>query len=367
LSEATLLPMGKGFAITTDLNLGEMLLAGYSSHCVSSMKGSPVSDQLSATNGRPLPIIRVAAITNDTVATFVSLAYAVKATPNSRVVMGLIVGTGTNATVPIRPDNLHPEKRSQLQNLKAAEAVVINTEWTIRGTDEPLEALGIKTQWDRTLDANSEVPGFQPFEYMTSGRYLGEIVRLIFIDVVCAEDMDEGCMLPSPLRHKNAIPTRLLSEVVARVDEDSLRDRLEKIYPSIEPNIINFWTLARVRLLRQIAQAVQQRSSALIAAACIGLLGCSGDINLYETAPLEPDLNCNASDATSNVEELVIAYTGSTISQYPHWLEDCQKWIDTLVTASKVNSGRKIVMKEAIDGGIIGAGVLAGMGDTITS
>ncbi|KAJ8112656.1 hypothetical protein OPT61_g5029 [Boeremia exigua] len=212
LSEATLMPMGKGFAITSNLNLGEMLLAGYAPHCTST-----ASHQCNGTN-KPspgsvsLPKIQVAAITNDTVATFVSLAYAVKAAPNSRVAMGLIVGTGTNATIPMRPSTLHPEKQSQLRNLSASETVVINTEWTIRGTDEPLEALQIKTKWDRTLDAHSDAPGFQPFEYMTSGRYLGEIVRLAFADILHTTDT---VPLLDALQEKNSLPTWFLAEILA--------------------------------------------------------------------------------------------------------------------------------------------------------
>ncbi|KAF3043986.1 hypothetical protein E8E12_004541 [Didymella heteroderae] len=327
LSEATLLPMGKGFAITTNLNLGQMLLAG----------------------------IRVAAITNDTVATFVSLAYAVKAAPHSRTAMGLIVGTGTNATVPMKPENLHIEKRVQLQDHDTSDRVVINTEWTIRGTDKPLEDLGIKTKWDRILDQNSDAPGFQPFEYMTSGRYLGEIVRLAFVDVISTEG--GTAELPVTLQKKNAIPTRFLSEVVARADEAALLSRLTKEYPSAQVDDDGFWSPRNIQLLRDLARAVQQRSSALIAAACIGLLDCVGDINLDER-PVDGSYN-------GGHEELVIAYTGGTISQYPHWLTDCQTWIDRLVAASVSAPGKMVKLKEALDGGIIGAGVLAGMGSSI--
>lgn len=330
--------MGKGFAITTNLNLGEMLLAGYARHC-------------SPSGG--LPGIRVAAITNDTVATFVSLAYAVKAAPNSRVAIGLIVGTGTNATVPMSPKLLHPDKQADLQDASADTNVVINTEWTIRGTDKPLEDLGIKTTWDRTLDSASDAPGFQPFEYMTSGRYIGEIVRLAFVDILLDEIDVAG--IPSALRWKDALPTRFLSEVVARLDEYTVQVQLEQKFPSNNFNN-RFWTSARVRELHDLARAVQQRSSALIAAASIGLLDCVGDINLNK------DNNDQTANGQPEVEELVIAYTGSTIAQYPHWLDDCQRWIDELVAASATSSDKRVVLKEALDGGIIGAAVLAGMG-----
>jgi hexokinase len=353
--------MGKGFAITTNLNLGQMLLAGYARHCSAlDTNADPTTAGVSSSRSRSrshavLPSIRVAAVTNDTVATFVSLAYAVKAAPNSRVAMGLIVGTGTNATVPMKPEDLHPEKQNQLQEQASIENVVINTEWTIRGTDKPLEDLGIKTKWDKTLDKNSDAPGFQPFEYMTSGRYLGEIVRLAFVDLTMTEGDATG--IPATLQQKNAIPTRFLSEVVARADEATLLSQLARQYPTNEAQDDGFWNPQRACLLRDLARAVQQRSSALIAAACIGLLDCVGDINLIARTP--------NSAHDEGVEELVIAFTGGTISQYPHWLADCQVWIDKLIAASASAAVKRVVLKEAIDGGIIGAGVLAGMGGKI--
>jgi len=351
--------MGKGFAITSDLNLGKMLLAGYARHLVEPSTNGVNGHDPSSKKRKlsKLPRIRIAAITNDTVATFASLAYAVKAAPNSRVAMGLIVGTGTNATVPMKIGSLHPAKVKQLANPDEVETVVINTEWTINGTDKPLVDLKIKTKWDLELDRNSEAPGFQPFEYMTAGRYLGEIVRLAFVETV-SEEVKESAIPPS-LHTKNALPTRYLSEVVARSDLERLCIALELQYPS-ESNV--FWTATRTKLIQNIARAVQQRSSALIAAASIGLLDCVGDIRIDRE---EADLAKIGQEALP-LEELVVAYAGGTISQYPGWLETCQKWIDILAKkASRANNHKQIMLKEALDGGIIGAGVLAGMTDKI--
>ena len=365
--------MGKGFAITSDLNLGHLLLAGYSAavnkiNCTQEQPSSPSAKQ---TLPR-LPKICIAAITNDTVATFTSLAYAVKASPNSRVAMGLIVGTGTNATVPMPLSNLHPLKKHDLQNPDAVETVVVNTEWTINGTERPLRDLGIQNRWDRLLDRNSDRPGFQPFEYMTAGRYLGEIVRLAFVDTCCAND-DEASILPRVLDQRNAISSKFLSEVVATTpDVSSLSEKLEAEFPTLGTGGggegDSFWTAQRVGALRSIAAAVQQRSSALIAAACIGLLDCVHDIrierpsNRNKNATQNGHVAANSSSEARCEEELVIAYAGSTISQYPNWLADCQRWIDVLVRkGSEANAGKRVVLREASDGGIIGAGVLAGM------
>jgi hexokinase len=357
--------MGKGFAITSDLNLGKMLLAGYQRHIIEpSTNGNNGYEEDEQSNKKRklsrLPRIRIAAITNDTVATFASLAYAVKAAPNSRVAMGLIVGTGTNATVPMKLDSLHPAKKDDLADPDNVETVVVNTEWTINGTEKPLQELNIKTPWDLVLDAQSDAPGFQPFEYMTSGRYLGEIVRLVFVDIM---SNDSEAQLPPSLQKKNAVPTRFLSEVVARASDEILVRELDMKYASVHPTK-SFWAPTRMHLLRDIAYAVQQRSSALIAAACVGLLDCVHDIRLDR--PGLPKQNGDGVHIEKETEELVVAYAGGTISQYPKWLETCQKWIDILVArGSHTNVSKRVVLREALDGGIVGAGVLAGMTDNI--
>jgi hexokinase len=359
--------MGKGFGITSNLNLGDMLLAGYNRHLE-----SPSSSKTDNHHRFCLPRLRIAAITNDTVATFASLAYAVKAAPNSRVAMGLIVGTGTNATVPMPLSYLHPSKIAALADPSAVQSVVINTEWTIRGTDKPLNDLNLKTQWDQRLDAESDAPGFQPFEYMTAGRYLGEIVRLVFIDIVVYETKEDSedtipppeLFLPEALLRKNALSTRVLSELTALSDKDSRLSMLESRYPRE-----SFWTEERVTELVHIASAVQQRSSALIAAACVGLLASVGDIRIdvRDDAAQQNGGSVNSTNlGEPEVEELVIAYCGSTISQYPGWLVTCQRLIDRLVAkGSSTNAKKKVVLREALDGGIVGAGVLAGMTDEI--
>ncbi|KAF2813051.1 actin-like ATPase domain-containing protein [Mytilinidion resinicola] len=358
MSEATLMPMGKGFAITSDLNLGKMLLAGYGRHITNR---STVNDDKRASNMPSnkkrklpsLPRIRIAAITNDTVATFASLAYAVRSTSNSRVAMGLIVGTGTNATVPMELGYLHPEKVAELATPGRADmrkTVVINTEWTIRGTDKPLVDLDIKTKWDLELDRNSEAPGFQPFEYMTAGRYLGEIVRLVLFDLLSKDDSVKD--IPHGLRKKNAISTRFLSTQVADGSSlESLSAELEKIIPSRSA----FWTPQRCEVVRRVAQAVQQRSSALVAAAIVGLLGCVQDVQLHDARETD-GVESNPS------EEIIVAYTGGLASGYRSWLPDCQNWVDVLVRkGSATNASKRVVLKEAVDGGVIGAAVLAGM------
>jgi hexokinase len=116
-----------------------------------------------------------------------------------------------------------------------------------------------------------------------------------------------------------------------------------------------------VEMIRDIAEAVQERSSALVATACVGLLNCVGDIALDNPSE-KKEVPRNGAKGKREIEELVIAYAGGTISRYPKWLQACQKWIDILVEeGSASNRSKQVTLKEAKDGGIVGAGVLAGM------
>ena len=164
------MPMGKGFAITSDLNLGRMVLAGYTKHV---RNGSMDETFLHSTmNRRKLPRVQIVAISNDTVATLASLAYTETSHTRSRVAMGLIVGTGTNSAIMMDLKDLHQAKRSSLvlpkRTAAADSSVIVNTEWTIKGAAAPLRELRLVTKWDEQLDRQCEAPGFQPFEYMTS-------------------------------------------------------------------------------------------------------------------------------------------------------------------------------------------------------
>ncbi|KAJ5811649.1 hypothetical protein N7474_007950 [Penicillium riverlandense] len=389
LAEATLMPMGKGFAITSNLNLHKILLNGYEKHT----RRPDDEDEPSKKRRKlfALPKLKIAAITNDTVATLASLAYAVKSLPNSRVAMGIIVGTGCNATIPMKLDALHEDKAKSVNAMKPdAVETIVNTEWTISGAAPPLKELGVTTKWDTELDQACTRPGFQPFEYMTGGRYIGELIRLILFDYLTTIAGLSKRILPANLVQEYALTTTYISDTVARA-----RDWR--------------WDALAAGAFRKIARTVQRRSAGLIAAAVVGLLACAREIELKEDSNVNTPLNAasplsngdphtrdhtpapvaaaaslaasSPSTARNNVhghvvpvleptpaewqsgpEELVVAYTGGIIQHYPHFKEMCQQYIDRLIMRTGPQQGGKSVfLREASDGGVIGAGVLAGM------
>ncbi|GAD91755.1 hexokinase family protein XprF, putative [Paecilomyces variotii No. 5] len=399
LAEATLMPMGKGFAITSDLNLRNILLTGYEKHT-----RRPDEDDMPSSKRRKLfalPKLKITAITNDTVATLASLAYSVKSLPNSRVAMGIIVGTGCNATIPMKLTDLHDSKAKQVKSKDAnATQTVVNTEWTIGGAAGPLKELGITTKWDVELDKNCARPGFQPFEYMTGGRYVGELIRLVLFDYLTGVEGLSRKELPANLVQDYALTTTYIAQRVARSRSDeALAEELRLSLPPPESSDWN-WDENSAGAFRKIARAVQTRSSGLIAAAVVGLLACTREIELKvdsnasspmpngspnlpnssieetstaslatettnpaksATGPIVPVLSATM-DWRSGPEELVVAYTGGIIQNYPNFKEMCQQYIDRLIMRTgPQRGGKSVFLREASDGGIIGAGVLAGM------
>ena len=379
------MPMGKGFTITENLDLGSTLLQGYDRHTRKQTSDDEGSPRAKRRRLGTLPRLRIAAITNDTIATLCSLAYSVKSLPNSRVAAGLIVGTGCNATIPLKFNALGQAKSEKIRSkVPDAHETVVNTEITIAGACGPLK--DITTKWDETLDKSTARPGFQPLEYMTGGRYIGELVRIIFFDYMTNAHKPPipTASLPAMIVHNYSLTTTFVSAIVARARTDTeLARDLKHRMPAPESSNWS-WTPHSAGALRKVAQMVQVRSAGLIAAATAGLLASVGEIGLSAPASLleSEDTKSGASDGkmegvadqltredtgktnswSSGPEELVIAYTGGIIQHYPNFKEHCQRFIDKLVMRSGPQSGGKSVyLRESRDGGIIGAGVLAGM------
>lgn len=363
-----------------------------------------------------LPKLKIAAMTNDTVATFASLAYSIKSlrVPNSRVVMGLMVGAGCNATVPMKVSDLHPSKTefftrassgAATADLNADTETLVSTEWTLRRASQPILDMNLLSGWDKKIEASSKPPGFQPMEYIVGGRYMGELVRLIVLDYFTDVLRIPTDILPWRLLESGGLTTDFLSLNVAssssslgyttdKMDEDeALAKELNQRLSSAKGWT---WNAEKAGILRTVAFAVQSRSAAVIAAATVGLLACTGEIQLknpddgddLETSndnnnninvslrlssqnpPHEsvisrsqsPSQNHNQSKTWINgPEELVVAFCGGVIQNYPRYKENLQRHIDRLlVHGGPQKDGKSILLREVNDGGIIGVGVLAG-------
>ncbi|KAI9797444.1 MAG: hypothetical protein M1833_005484 [Piccolia ochrophora] len=351
IDEATLMPMGKGFAISSKVNLGALLLDGYKKHVGStSVQGLRTCQ---------LPRLKIAAITNDSVATLASLAYSVRAISTGTVAMGLIVGTGTNATVAMNLKDLHPSKGRNVSipsGIRSEDSrVIVNTEWSIRGTAPPLHELGLVTKWDALVSTTSECPGFQPFEYMTSGRYMGELCRLLLLEIFTSRLGHKVHDVPQILQQRYGLTSTFLTHLlVAGAESKSWSSQLQTSAPAPDESQWA-WTEEKIDLIRKVAKVVSKRSAGLIAAATIGLLACAGHLRLIE----EPERAFRTSCTGDGDEEIVVAATGGVISQFPNYLETSRTYVESLLR--RADSSQRVLLQEARDVGITGAGVLAGI------
>ena len=335
LSEATLMAMGKGFAISYNTDLGSRLVEGYE-----------------RANSDALPPIRVAAIANDSVSTLVSFMFKYSETPLRRPSMGLILGTGCNATIPLKLSQLKSSKAPTNVSILPGEnieevKIAVNTEWSINGSAPPLQELGLITRWDKVLDSQGETPGFQPMEYMTAGRYLGELARIILVDYLTSVLHISPESLPAKLLRRHSLSTTFLSHFKP-LQPAVLLSSLREEFPESTAAPSFCWTESHAEALYRIAKAIEIRAAGIIAAATVALL------MLGEEIPLDTPR------ATSDVRELGVGYTGGCIVHFQDYLLDCQGFLDELM-AKRFGEDPpvRVTLSPCHDGGITGAGILA--------
>lgn len=186
LGGGKLAPMGKGFLADTGLvgqDLGDIV------------KTACKNQNLN---------VELKAILNDSSACLLSRAYS-----HSSTRFGLILGTGVNiaAYLPISAISRSKFGERPAGWFDEASHVIANTELGMFGSNIlPL------TRWDRQLSKEHPRPDFQPLEYMTSGMYLGEIVRLILVDAIQTTGLLGGVVPPS-LTELYSLGTEIISTI----------------------------------------------------------------------------------------------------------------------------------------------------------
>ncbi|XP_027756657.1 putative hexokinase HKDC1 isoform X2 [Empidonax traillii] len=140
----------------------------------------------------------IVAVVNDTVGTMMTCGYE---DPNCEI--GLIAGTGSNVC--------YMEDMKNIEIVEGNEGkMCINTEWGAFGDNGCID--NIRTKYDKEVDEGSLNPGKQRYEKMTSGMYLGEIVRQILIDLTKQGLLFRGHISES-LRKRGIFETKFLSQI----------------------------------------------------------------------------------------------------------------------------------------------------------
>ncbi|ORX61688.1 actin-like ATPase domain-containing protein [Hesseltinella vesiculosa] len=311
LSDGTLLRMGKGF------ELQEMV-------------GRDLKTLFHDAFQRKNLNVKVTALINDTVGVLVAHAYA---RPGTRV--GFIFGTGTNAA--------YPEKVSKLIKLKDAYRqqggdMLVNTEIDIFGNEQYLPL----NEYDQQLDAQHTQPKFQLYEKMMSGGYLGELVRLICLQLIQQKQLFDG-YAPSIFNQRYQFDTAYLSDLEGR-DEQNLDDRLQYLQEILtwEQDVQYSVTEQDWQTLLDVCRIVATRSAKLAAAAIASLIEQQAD-----TLDLANE---------QNDQPIIIGINGSTYELYPQMHG---RMMDALSAWFGANVVGRIALEPARDGASIGGALIA--------
>lgn len=161
------------------------------------------------------------AIVNDSSATLLSRAYEDDSTR-----LALILGTGLNASIHLPVTALSRDKfgKRPQEWHDQAERVLVNTELSMFGKN-----ILPTTRWDEYLNANHDHPDFQPYEHLISGRYMGEIVRLVLLEAIQRAGLFGG-NIPEKFSEPYSFDTGIMA-----VFESSVVPRLNSLHNEKEP------------------------------------------------------------------------------------------------------------------------------------
>lgn len=143
---------------------------------IKNVEGKDVASQLREAMKRLELPVELIAVINDTTGAMIASAYN-----DPDTVIGAIFGTGCNAAYMDKISNIPKlSNNEQTQSLDPETPMAINCEY---GAFDNSRTVLPVTKYDSTIDEDSPRPGEQAFEKLSAGLYLGEIYRLILLDL----------------------------------------------------------------------------------------------------------------------------------------------------------------------------------------
>lgn len=275
----------------------------------------------------------LAAVVNDTVGTLLTRAYT-KPKGCGPTIVGCIFGTGTNgayseplANVKKFDRGVHPEV--------VDDDMVINTEWG--SFDNDLKILP-NTKYDAQLNLNTPNKDFHMFEKRVSGMFLGELLRLVMVDLYeqgilftsseAKQKLTKDSPLYTPWSLNTATPAAFHGDTTPGLDQ-AREHIVEKL--GFEP------TLEELQAIQVVAKSIGIRSAYLSAIPIAGALLHSKALDKYDTVDVGAD--------------------GSVYEKYPGFHETIMEGLaKTDIGAEGI---KRISMGIAKDGSGVGAALCA--------
>lgn len=245
-----------------------------------------------------------------------------------------------NAAIHLPITSLHPSKlaRRPLTEDPSITHVLTNTELSMYG-----KGIFPTTRWDEYLNNHHTLPNYQPFEYLVSGGYMGEIVRLIVVEATKKAHLFRG-RLPSSL----AVPYILNTKTLAWIENDTSHDLRDTI------SLLDQWhpsshkpTPRDAYFIQQTVRSVTKRSIAYFAT------------GVHALASLLQELECNTG-LQDDFDHMSIGCDGSVINKYPMYMERAQEILDQMFTRERP-SGNGVILEKTRDSAVLGAGIAAAL------
>lgn len=309
----------------TAVNTGLVIHMGKGFRCSNGTVGQELGALIVAACRRRQLHVQMDAIVNDGASTLLSRAYV---NPHTR--MSLILGTGTNVAIhfPVQAIGQAKFGTRPAAWFDLARDVVVNSELSMFGRGGVLP----RTRWDEFLNRNHMRPDYQPLEYMITGQYLGEVVRLIVVEAVQTANLFNGD-LPRSLWEPYSLDTSIVAFLEADTSPSlaSAAALLQKQHtfaqsPSLEDLVF----------LRSVCQAVSRRAAGYLA------------IAIHSMWSLRNEVDPSLQDPSQR--KLAIACDGSVINKYPGFRQRCQGYLDELTDHS-------VTLELAPESAIVGAAV----------
>lgn len=308
---------------------------------IKDVEGKDVASQLrSAMKELDLPV-RLVAVVNDTIGAMIASAYN-----DPDTIIGAIFGTGCNAAYMDKISNIPKLKESkEIQKLDPETPMAINCEY---GAFDNSRSVLPVTKYDDKIDRSSPKPGEQMFEKLSAGLYLGEIYRLIILDLhnrspsLFARDQD---LNNSKINKPYSIDTAFLSTIEGD-DSPNFQNSASEFKKQFELSL----STAELIFSQRIANLIAIRGARLCACGIAAI--------------------CRH----QNIKKGHVAADGSVANKHPRFkgrwcqalgeildLTDEQKENNDLSSRDDRQQQGPIVITSAADGSGVGAAVIAAM------
>lgn len=224
--------------------------------------------------------VKVVALINDTTGTLVASMYA-----DVETKMGLIFGTGVNGAYYDTCGDIPKLEGRLADDISAQTPMAINCEY---GSFDNEHLVLPRTKYDIQIDAESPRPGQQSFEKMISGYYLGEVLRLILLELADEKKLIFANQDLSKMHEAFVMDTSF----PAKIEEDPF-ENLSDVQDLFEEKLCIKTTVPERKVIRRLAELIGERSSRLsvcgIAAICkkrgYKTAHCAADGSVYQKYP----------------------------------------------------------------------------------